>query len=111
MIKKKFFFSAVSFLAMFALLASFITPVVAGRKGSALEGKININKATAKEFSLLAGIGKKTAENILNYRAENGSFKSPSEICNIKGVGKKTFEQNKAYLTVEGETTLQKVKQ
>ena len=110
MSKKKFFFSAVCFLALFVLSASFITPAVAGRKSFSLEGKININNATAKEFALLAGIGKKTAENIINFRSENGSFKTPSEICNIKGVGKKTLEQNKEYITVEGETTLQKVK-
>ncbi len=96
---------------MVLVLSSFLQEEAAAEKNpSLLNGKLNINTATARQFSLLNGIGKKTADNIVEYRAKNGNFKSTEDLCKIKGIGKKTLEQNKKYLVVEGETTLRKAK-
>ncbi len=80
------------------------------KSGPALSGTLNINTATAKDLCLLPGIGKKTAENIIAYRTEHGNFKSVDGLIKVKGVGKKTLEKCKSFCTIEGETTLARVK-
>lgn len=62
---------------------------------------ININRADEDALCLLDGIGEKIAEDIINYRETNGDFKSKEDIMNIKGIGEKTFEKIKNYITVE----------
>ena len=49
---------------------------------------VNINTANAKELTKLPGVGKKRAEDIFQYRQENGLFKSIWDLTNIKGFGK-----------------------
>ncbi len=55
--------------------------------------KININAADATLLQRLPGIGPVYADRIVRYRRENGSFKSYSELLNIKGIGKKRLEK------------------
>jgi competence protein ComEA len=65
-------------------------------------GKVNINQATVKELSGLPGIGKKKAEAVVAYRKENGAFTHVDDIRKVEGIGKKTLEKIRGYLTVEG---------
>jgi len=65
-----------------------------------VSGKININSASASELESLPSIGPKLAERIIDYRNANGSFKSPEEIINVKGIGPKTFEKFKDQITI-----------
>ena len=65
-------------------------------------GKVNINQATVKELSGLPGIGKKKAEAVVAYRNENGAFTHVDDIRKVDGIGKKTLEKIRGYLTVEG---------
>ncbi|MGL5313437.1 MAG: helix-hairpin-helix domain-containing protein [Peptostreptococcaceae bacterium] len=53
--------------------------------------KININTATIEVLDTLPGVGEATANKILNYREENGMFKSIEEIKNVNGIGDKKF--------------------
>ena len=64
-------------------------------------GKININTASAEELVTLNGIGESYAVKIVEYRKTKGPFKSPEEIMNVKGIGAKTYEQNKDKITVQ----------
>jgi len=64
-------------------------------------GKINLNTATVKELTQLKRIGTKYAERIVQFREENGPFKTPEDILKVPGIGTKTFELNKDRIVVE----------
>lgn len=61
---------------------------------------VNINTADATELATLKGIGPTKAEAIVNWRTENGSFKSIDELTQIKGIGDKTLEKIKDEITI-----------
>jgi competence protein ComEA len=61
-----------------------------------IEITVNINTASADELAtLLSGIGIKKAERIVEYRKENGKFKSAAELQKVKGIGPATVKKNK----------------
>lgn len=62
--------------------------------------KININQAGLGELDEIPGVGEATANKILSYRNENGSFKNIEEIKNVSGIGEKKFENMKDYICV-----------
>lgn len=62
---------------------------------------ININTADKEQLEEIPGVGPVTAERIIDYREENGYFKSIEELKNIKGIGEKTFENMKDKVTVD----------
>ena len=64
-----------------------------------ISGKININTATAEQLTELNGIGEVKANAIIEYRNNFGNFISLEEIMNVKGIGEKTFEKIKDYIT------------
>lgn len=74
--------------------------LLAGATG-ANDGKININTATATELSQLNGIGKAKAEAIVQFREQQGGFKSLDELTQIKGIGAAIVDKNRARLTLE----------
>lgn len=59
-----------------------------------LFAEVDINHASIDELQALKGVGEKTAQNIVDYRKENGCFKDLKEIILVKGIGLKTFEKN-----------------
>lgn len=63
-------------------------------------GLININTAPAYKLEELDGIGEVKAAAIVQYREENGYFKSIDELLNVKGIGEKTLEKNRDRMTV-----------
>jgi len=68
--------------------------------------KVNINTADAEELDvMLNGVGPKKAAAIVKFREENGPFESAADLMKVKGIGEKTFEQNKAIIIVSSETT------
>lgn len=62
--------------------------------------KVNINTATKSELQTLNGVGEATAEAIIQYREENGMFKSVQDLVNVKGVGAKKIQKLSDSLTV-----------
>jgi competence protein ComEA len=61
---------------------------------------INLNTASVAQLETLPGIGKSTAERILEYRQKNGSFKKVEDLMNVRGVGEKSFLKLKPLITV-----------
>ncbi|NRR93273.1 RNA-binding transcriptional accessory protein [Winogradskyella undariae] len=63
---------------------------------------VNINSASKPLLSHVSGIGPKLAENIFDYRAEHGVFKSRKDILKVPRLGGKAFEQSAAFLRIKG---------
>jgi competence protein ComEA len=61
---------------------------------------VNLNSATVAQLEALPGIGKATAERIVEYRQKNGSFKKPEDLMNVRGIGEKNFLKLKPLVTV-----------
>lgn len=60
---------------------------------------INLNTATKEQLMTLNGIGEVKAAAIIAYRQEKGVFSSVDELKNISGIGDKTFEKIKQFIT------------
>ncbi|MGR5194854.1 ComEA family DNA-binding protein [Vibrio sp. WZ-1] len=64
-------------------------------KHDGIEITVNVNTASAEELAtLLKGIGLKKAHDIVEYRQENGPFKTAADLSNVKGIGSATVEKN-----------------
>ncbi len=57
---------------------------------------VNINTASVAELCNLSGIGEVKAKAIVEYRTQNGKFTSIDDLANVKGIGPKTVEKNRA---------------
>lgn len=61
---------------------------------------ININTASLEELIKIPGIGEKKAQDIIDYRNQNGSFNTIEDIKNISGIGDSLFDKIKENITV-----------
>lgn len=65
------------------------------------EVKVNINTADAATLAEhVKGVGLKKAEAIVQYRKDNGPFKSVEDLAKVTGIGDETVEKNRAILSV-----------
>lgn len=63
---------------------------------------VNINTASAEQLTALPGIGERYAQNILDYREENGPFETKESLLNVEGIGQNRLEAILDYITVGG---------
>lgn len=73
------------------------TAVETEAKSAAVQ-QIDINKADAEMLTEIPGIGPKTAEAIVAYRKDVGSFKTIDELVEVKGIGPKKLETIRPFL-------------
>ena len=62
--------------------------------------KVDINRADIWLLEALPGIGESRAGAIVDYRQQNGMFRSIEELRNVPGIGESIFEQLEDYITV-----------
>jgi comEA protein len=62
---------------------------------------IDLNAATLKELTALPGIGKTTAQRIIDFRETNSKFTSTEDLLKVKGIGPKKFQKLKPLVRVE----------
>lgn len=67
----------------------------------ALFAMVNINTASKDELKDLKGIGEVKAGKIVEYREENGDFKSIDDLTKVKGIGIGTLKNIKDEITVK----------
>lgn len=63
---------------------------------------VNLNTASSHLLTYISGLGPQLAQNIVNYRAENGAFSSRKEILKVPRMGVKAFEQSAGFLRIPG---------
>ena len=63
--------------------------------------KVNINLANQEDLEGLPGIGELLATRIIEYRNENGKFKSIEDIKNVKGIGDNKYNDIKSNICIE----------
>ena len=61
---------------------------------------VNLNTASSHLLTYISGLGPQLAQNIVNYRAENGAFGSRKEILKVPRMGAKAFEQCAGFLRI-----------
>ena len=62
--------------------------------------KININTARVDELQMLPGIGAKLASRIVDYRHDNGTFKTLDDLENVDGMTDKHYEKIKGLIAL-----------
>lgn len=77
-------------------------------QAKAIEGVVNINTASVSELTLLPGVGKAKAEQILQLRQAK-PFSSVEDLKGIKGLGEKRLEAMRPHVVVNGATTAKKI--
>lgn len=87
-------------LGLAAATAGAQVPAAKAQKSSAVATPVNLNTATVAQLDSLPGIGKATADRIVEYRQKNGGFKKAEELMNVRGVGEKNFLKLKSLVTV-----------
>ncbi|MBO4107440.1 helix-hairpin-helix domain-containing protein [Streptococcus suis] len=82
-----------------SVVASTTASSAISQKGN--ESKVNLNTATEADLQTISGIGAKRAADIIAYREANGGFQSVDDLNNVSGIGDKTMESIRPYVTVE----------
>jgi len=61
---------------------------------------VDVNSASASLLSFVSGVGPKLAKSIIEYRDENGAYKSKKELLKVKGLGAKAYEQLAGFIRI-----------
>jgi protein Tex len=68
---------------------------------------VNLNTASKHLLTYISGLGPQLAQNIVDFRAENGAFKSRKQLMKVPKMGAKSFEQSAGFLRIpNGENLL-----
>ncbi len=61
---------------------------------------VNLNTASKHLLTYVSGVGPQIAQNIVDYRADNGAFSNRKELMKVPKLGPKTFEQCAGFLRI-----------
>ena len=62
---------------------------------------VSLNTSSKHLLTYISGLGPQLAQNIVDYRKENGAFKSRKELQNVKRMGDKAFQQAAGFLRID----------
>jgi len=71
-------------------------PAPAAARSSA----VDLNSASEEQLQEVPGIGPSLAKKIVDFRKENGPFKSVDDLLKVRGIGEKSLERLRPHLTV-----------
>ena len=88
-------------LALFTWVMSATNPKIDSQK-SLLPNDfvVDLNTATTAELNLLPGVGEKLAQQIIDYRSEQGGFQSVDELTKLRGIKEARLMALRKYLSV-----------
>jgi uncharacterized protein len=61
---------------------------------------VEVNTASRHLLTYVSGLGPQLAQNIVDYRKDNGPFRSRKELLKVKRMGEKAFEQSAGFLRI-----------
>jgi competence protein ComEA len=96
---------ALVLVVVFALAAGAAAPALAAApaapKAAASEARpVDLNSADSAALESVPGIGKSLSQRILAFREKNGPFQSVDDLLKVQGVGEKSIQKLRPYLTV-----------
>ncbi|MFN8255089.1 MAG: Tex family protein [Bacteroidales bacterium] len=65
---------------------------------------VDLNTSSKQLLTYVSGLGPQLAQNIVDYRRENGAFHTRNELMKVKRMGAKAFEQAAGFLRIPGAT-------
>jgi len=84
------------------LIKSLLVAGLMSVSAMAWAGPVNINTADAKTLETLDGIGPAKAQAIVDYRKQNGLFRSVEDLGKVDGIGDKTLDNLRGQVSVGG---------
>ncbi len=63
--------------------------------------KVNVNTATVAQLTALPGVGEAIAQAIVEYRDNNGAFRSVDDLLQVKGIGEKKLAALRGLVSLE----------
>ena len=97
--------TALPLVLMLVLVGATAAPVAAApsatpKAGASEARPIDINAADSAALESVPGIGKSLSQRILSFREKNGPFQSVDDLLKVQGVGEKSIQKLRPYLTV-----------
>ena len=95
-----------AFMLVFVLVCASAAPAAAApaagvQKPAASEARpVDLNTADSAALETVPGIGKSLSQRILTFREKNGPFQSVDDLLKVQGVGEKSIQKLRPYLTV-----------
>jgi competence protein ComEA len=75
-------------------------PPAAPKAGASEARPIDINTADSAALESVPGLGKSLSQRILAFREKNGPFQSVDDLLKVQGIGEKSIQKLRPYLTV-----------
>ena len=61
---------------------------------------VDVNHASEQELTKLKGVGPAIAKRIIDFRNNMGSFKTPEDLLQVRGIGPKTLEKMRPQILI-----------